>query len=160
MNDEDANNKKLQEQRSTQENKQDLEQQQQVDVKPAQLNFQKIDFTINTKLDNYSGEITGIIYKNKNNIFAEKADIYLYFGCINDFPVCKTNSDENGKYSIVDLPPGFYTIKVIYSSTLWSVAYNIKVLPGQNSNYNIYLTNQRYGERRCRSSRNAEDLNE
>ena len=130
---------KLQEQRSTQENKQDLDQQQQVDVKPSQINFQKIDLTINTKLENYSGKITGVIYKTKEDAFAAKADIFLYFGGICDYPVYKTNSDENGCYSIDELPPGFYTIKVIYNDSLRTTAYNIKVLPGQTSNQPLYL---------------------
>lgn len=159
MDNEDITNK-LQEQRSTQENKQELEQQQQVDVKPAQLCFQKIDFTVNTQLENYAGKITGVIYRNKNNVFAANAEIFLYFGCINDFPVCKTSSDENGNYCIVDLPPGFYVIKVISNNYLWAILYNIKVLPGQNSNQTIYLSEKLYGEKGLRRYRNKEGYNE
>lgn len=139
---------KLQEQHSTQENKQDLDQQQQVDVKPSQINLQKIDVTVNTKLENYSGKITGIIYKNKENVFATEAEIFLYFGGISDFPVYKTNADKNGCYSIEDLPPGFYSIKVIYNDSIVTTMYNIKVLPGQNSNQPLYLT-----ESVCRKKR-------
>jgi hypothetical protein len=131
---------KLQEQRSTQENKQDLDQQQQVDVKPSQINIQKIDLMVNTKLENYSGKISGVIYRSKDNVFASNANIFLYFGCVNDFPVYKTNSDENGNYFIEDLPPGFYTLKVIHNDYLGAIMHNIKVLPGQNSNCPLYLT--------------------
>lgn len=138
----DANcSSKLQKQHSTQENKQDLDQQQQVDVKPSQINLQKIDVTVNNKLENYSGKITGIIYKNSQNVFTSEAEILLYFGGISALPVYKTNSDKNGCYSIEDLPPGFYSIKVIRNDSVVAIIYNIKVLPGQNSNQTIYLTN-------------------
>ncbi len=141
-------NSKIQDQHSTQENTQDLDQQQQVDVKPSQINLQKIDVTVNTKLENYSGKISGIIYKGNDNVFAANAEIILYFGCISDFPVFKTNSDENGCYSIDELPPGFYTIKVRYNDSLGATQYNIKVFPGQNSDQPLFLTGTSRHEKR------------
>ncbi|WP_051624357.1 carboxypeptidase-like regulatory domain-containing protein [Clostridium akagii] len=139
---------KLQDQHSTQENKQDLDQEQQVDVKPSQINLQRIDVTVNTKLENYSGKITGIIYINKENAIATEAEIFLYFGGVSDFPVYKTNADKNGCYSIEDLPPGFYSIKAIYNDSIMTTMYNIKVLPGQNSNQPIYLTESIYHKKK------------
>jgi hypothetical protein len=144
------NNNRSQDQRSTQENKQDLDQQQQVDVKPSQINLQKIDLTVTNQLDNYAGKMTGVLYKNSSSIFVAKADVFLYFGYVNELPVCKTKSDENGNYSFEDLPPGYYCIKASYDNYLGATVYNIKVLPGQNSNNSIYLSELTYNGRRAR----------
>lgn len=135
------NDNKLQDQRSTQENRQDLDQQQQVDVKPSQINIQKFDLTVNTKLENYSGKITGILYEDMPSKYLEEVELYLYFGSPNNFPVYKTNTDKEGMYIIEDLPPGYYSIVIRYKDNVLASAYNIKVLPGQSANQTLNISN-------------------
>lgn len=135
-----TNDRNQQEQHSSQENRQDLDQQQQVDVNPSQVNVQKIDLVVNNKLENYSGKISGVIYINNENTLVEGAEIFIYFGTMGDYPVFKTNSDKNGCYSVEDLPPGFYSIKVVYENFLSTKLFNIKVLPGQNCYQPLLLT--------------------
>ncbi|OPJ55194.1 carboxypeptidase-like regulatory domain-containing protein [Clostridium oryzae] len=131
---------KLQEQNSMQQNRQDLDQQQEVDVKPSQVNVQRIDVILNNKLENYSGKITGTIYSNIKDVIDDEPQIYLYFGTINNFPVYRVSTDKNGKYVIEDLPPGFYSIEVICNNLVVASVYNIKVLPGQTTEQPLYLT--------------------
>lgn len=124
-------------QRSLQENKQDLDQTQQVDVKPSQVNVQRIDVVVNTKLENYAAKITGNIYM-EDELFAD-ATIYLYFGSSTGHPIYRTSSDANGNFTIEDLPPGFYTLEAVYRRRAYGSVINIKLMPGQNYECSIHL---------------------
>lgn len=130
---------KIQEQHSNQLNRQDLEQEQNVDVKPSQVNVQKVEVTVSNKLENYSGRIEGGIYIQKSDIVVPDVDILLFFGTSGQYPVYKTKSDDNGNYKIEDIPPGFYTIKAKASNGLSALVFNIKVLPGQTAYENLLL---------------------
>jgi hypothetical protein len=132
-------NNKLQHQQSMQHNKQNLDQVQEVDVKPNQFSLQHIDVTINNKIENYSGGIAGALYSEGSGELLPNTQILLYFGSGTEFPVFKTASDENGNFIIKDLPPGFYTIRA-YSRYLHCLARNIKVLPGEICNQTLNLT--------------------
>ncbi len=136
-------NNKLQHQQSLQHNRQDMDQTQEVDVKPSQMNFQKIDLTINNKIENYSGRISGCVQRQANGEIVSGADIYLYFGSGAEFPVCRIQSDVNGNYCLGDLPPGYYTITA-KSGEMQCLVRNIKVLPGAASDQTLLLV-QRIG---------------
>lgn len=135
-----SKNSKLQQQESTQENIQDLDQQQQVDVKPSQVNVQRLVVTINNKIENYSGKITGTIYTEENSL-ASNAAIALYFGNISELPVLQLNTDSNGNFIIENLPPGYYTLRAFHNEVYSDIIPNIKILPGENITQNIYLKN-------------------
>jgi hypothetical protein len=123
-------NKKLQHQQSLQSNKQDLDQAVELDVKPSQLNLQRIDVTINNKIENYLGRIIGSVLRETDGEQVANAVILLYFGSRTAFPVYRTASDENGNFAIDNLPPGFYTIVATFND-MQCMARNIKVLPGE-----------------------------
>ncbi|HHY77425.1 MAG TPA: carboxypeptidase regulatory-like domain-containing protein [Clostridiales bacterium] len=131
-------NNKLQHQQSLQTNKQDLDQAVELDVKPSQLNLQRIDVTINNKIENYSGRIVGSVLREADGQFVANAVILLYFGSGTDFPVYRTISDENGNFAIDDLPPGFYTIVATYND-MQCISRNIKVLPGEKCEQSLSL---------------------
>lgn len=131
-------NNKLQHQQSLQHNRQDMDQTQEVDVKPSQVNVQTIDLTINNKLENYSGRITGSILREANGQIVPEANIYLFFGSVTDFPVCRIKSDADGNYCLEDLPPGFYTI-LVRAGDLQGLARNVKILPGATCDQCIAL---------------------
>lgn len=131
-------NNKLQHQQSMQHNRQDLDQNTEVDVKPSQLNLQHIDVTINNKIENYSGRIVGTTISEATGHPVVEVKIYLYFGAETEFPVCRTKSDQNGNYSFEDLPPGFYTI-VASTENAKCVARNIRVLPGETCSQSLTL---------------------
>ncbi|NLM42419.1 MAG: carboxypeptidase regulatory-like domain-containing protein [Clostridiales bacterium] len=124
-------NNKIQHQQSLQTNKQDLDQAVELDVKPSQLNLQRIDVTINNKIENYSGRIVGSVLRETDGQLVSNAIIMLYFGSGTEFPVYRTVSDENGNYIINDLPPGFYTIVATFNN-MQCICRNLKVLPGAN----------------------------
>jgi len=128
----------VQHQQSLQNNKQDLDQTQEVDVKPSQFNLQHIDLTINNKIENYSGKITGITIKEEDGQILFDSDILIYFGSSIESPVFCTRSDESGNYSIIDLPPGFYTI-TSKKDNMQCISRNIKILPGETININLSL---------------------
>lgn len=127
-------------QRSLQENTQDLDQNQQVDVKPSQVNVQRIDVVVNTKLENYAARITGNIYMN-DELFSN-ATISLYFGSTTSYPIYKTSSDQNGNFVIEDLPPGFYTLEASYRRRAYGNVMNIKLMPGQNYECSLHLVSR------------------
>lgn len=124
-------NNKIQHQQSLQTNKQDLDQAVELDVKPSQLNLQRIDVTINNKIENYSGRIVGSVLRETDGQLVSNAIIMLYFGSGTEFPVYRTVSDENGNYIINDLPPGFYIIVATFNN-MQCICRNLKVLPGAN----------------------------
>lgn len=138
INVDDVENSKLQQQQSTQENMQDLDQQQQVDVKPSQVSFQHLDVTINNKIENYSGRITGTTYTEENTL-ASNVEITLYFGSIGGLPVLQLSSNNNGNFVIEDLPPGYYSLKALHNKIYSDIIPNIKILPAENANQTIYL---------------------
>lgn len=135
-------NKDNQDQISTQKNMQDLDQEQVVDVKPSQSNFQNLEVVLNNHANLYTGQITGITYMQSNSDIASNVAILLYFGCSNQFPVYKTKSDENGNFTIPDLPPGYYTLKAFIPSYLEVIIPNIKILMGQNHFQTIVIPGQ------------------
>jgi hypothetical protein len=130
---------KLQHQQSLQENKQDLQQEQQVDVKPSQINVQRFELTLNNKPENYTSSISGFTYLGDDSTIGKQVDIFLYFGTINLNPVCKTKSDEYGYYNFSDLPPGFYSIKASYLEKYEIIISNIKILYMQNADISLWL---------------------
>lgn len=140
--------KQFQDQASTQENRQNSEQEQNVNANPVQLNTQNFNITADLNLDKYSGKIGGITYLERNKKILPNVNILLYFGNISDAPIYKTRSDENGNYLIEDLPPGYYTILAYKGRDFKTVCQYIKVLIGQNVYQSIDL--------RCRF--NSEDM--
>ena len=131
-------NNKLQHQQSLQNNKQDLDQAVELDVKPSQINMQRLEVTINNKIENYSGRIAGSVLRETDGSQVSNAEIYLYFGPITEFPVYRTVSDQNGNFAIEDLPPGFYTIAAVFND-MQCITRNIKVLPGATSEQPLTL---------------------
>jgi len=131
-------NNKLQHQQSLQSNKQDLDQAVELDVKPSQLNLQRIDVTINNKIENYSGRIIGSVLRENDGMQVANAVILLYFGSVTEFPVYRTTSDENGNFVIENLPPGFYTIVTTFND-MQCISRNIKVLPGESCEQSLSL---------------------
>ncbi|SHJ20000.1 carboxypeptidase-like regulatory domain-containing protein [Lutispora thermophila] len=131
-------NNKLQHQQSLQSNKQDLDQAVELDVKPSQLNLQRIDVTINNKIENYSGKIIGSVLRETDGQQVANAIILLYFGSGTEFPVYRTTSDENGNFFINDLPPGFYTIVATFNN-MQCISRNLKVLPGETCEQSLSL---------------------
>lgn len=136
---ENGKDNKLQSQESLQSNHQELDQHQDVDVKPNQFSLQHIDVTINNKLENYSGKIIGTTTYERNGQLLTAAEILLYFGSDTNYPVYRTASDENGRFSIEDLPPGFYSIKA-QSGYLQCLVRGIKILPGETRDQSLSLS--------------------
>jgi hypothetical protein len=132
---------RAQDQKNTQENTQDLDQTQNVDITPSQNNIQNLQVTVNNKLENYSGKITGITYGHKGDKILDQVSILVYFGSTIGLPVYNTKSDADGKFAIEDLPAGYYTIKASKGEGTETIIYNIKVLPGQNCYNFISLNN-------------------
>lgn len=124
-----GNNNKLQHQQSLQNNKQDLDQAVELDVKPSQVSLQHLDVTINNKIDNYSGSVVGYVLRETDGVHVADAEIFLYFGALSEFPVYRTTSDQNGGFTINDLPPGFYTLTATLGD-MQCISRNIKILPG------------------------------
>lgn len=127
------------EKHSIQYNSQDLDQEQIVDVNPVQLNTQDIHIYINNNLVNYAGKITGVTYLEQTKEIIENVDITLFFGGTCLQPVYKTNSDKNGNYTIEDIPPGYYFLSAEVNKKARYKSSFIKVLPGQEVNYLIFL---------------------
>lgn len=126
---------------SIQYNRQDLDQEQKVDVNPMQLNTQ--NFFVQIRNDNnYSGKITGITFLEKSKEIAQNVNITLFWGLECKHPVYKTNSDNNGNFIIEDLPSGYYTLSAELKTHLRYRSEFIKVLPCQNVQYLIYLNSR------------------
>ncbi len=124
---------------SIQYNRQDLDQEQKVDVNPLQLNTQNLHIHLKNDKINFCGKITGITCIEKNKELAKNANILLYFGHDCRLPVYKTNSDNNGNFVIEDIPPGYYTLYAEFGDILKYQSHYIKVLPGQNVYQSILL---------------------
>ncbi|HEY5560461.1 MAG TPA: hypothetical protein VIK72_01660 [Clostridiaceae bacterium] len=98
-------------QKSDQSNKQDMDQQQKVDVKPSQVNLQHLTLNIKDKLDDLSGSIEGITYNEK---------------------------DKKLVSNFRELPPGFYSLKASLRHQEDFLP-NIKLLPEEVTFNNIYM---------------------
>lgn len=132
-------NNKLQLQKSDQTNNQDMDQEQNVDVKPSQINLQHLTVTLNNKIENYCGTIKGITYSVADKHIVSNVKILVYFGSFCEMPVSQISSDVNGNFIIEDLPPGFYTIKAFLNDNYKDTAVNVKILPGEICNQNLFL---------------------
>ena len=121
---------------SLQYNAQELDQEQKVDMNPVQLNTQNLHVLVS---NDYSGKITGATYSEKTKEIIKNVNILLYFGHECKFPVHKTNSDDNGNFTIEDLPSGFYTLVAEFGEDLKYKSHYIKVLPCQNVYQSILL---------------------
>lgn len=122
---------------SIQFNSQDLGQEQNVDLKPIQVNSPNIHIHVNDD-KNYSAKITGTTYLERNRYILKNVKIYLYFGYESRFPVYETNSDYNGNYAIEDIPPGYYILIARYDVYEYRSHY-IKVRPCQSIHHSILL---------------------
>lgn len=117
---------------SFQYNSQDMDQEQEVYMNPKQYNKQDVRvFLVNEKVD-YACIITGSVYDRKTRNIIKRAEVLLFFGYDSSMPVYKTKSDENGNFTIDDLPPGFYSIVAAYGD-LRSKIYYMKILPAQKN---------------------------
>ncbi|WP_432401980.1 carboxypeptidase-like regulatory domain-containing protein [Wukongibacter sp. M2B1] len=128
-----------QEQVSSQRNIQDIDQAQNVNATPVQFNTQNFNVNAEFNPKDYSGKITGVTYLEENSKILSNVSILLYFGVINEIAVYKTKSDENGNFSIEDLPPGYYSILAYTGHGLKNVVQCIKVLAGQSVHQCILL---------------------
>ncbi len=137
---EKSNSKKCIDTDSFQYNSQDLDQEQKVDVNPVQLNTQNVNVYVKNEKIDYSGKITGTTMLKKNKFTIGYVNIYLYFGHKCGFPVCETNSDNNGNFIIDDLPPGYYIIYAQLGNTLKCQSNYIKVLPGQTAHQTLLFS--------------------
>jgi len=126
------------EKESIQFNSQDLDQEQNVNMNPVQLNTQNVHVHVTTEKIDYTGKITGVTYFGKKNEIVKDAIILLFFGQETTAPVYKTKSDVNGNFSIGELPPGFYTIMARYGEYQVKTQF-IKLLPGQNVYQALHL---------------------
>lgn len=126
------------EEHSIQYNRQDLDQEQNCDVSPIQLNNQKIHIHLRTEKSDLSSKITGVTLFEYNRQAAPNTCVELFWGHESMHPVCKMRSDENGNFSADDLPPGFYTINAYLESGLHYRSV-IKVLPSQNAYHCVLL---------------------
>ncbi|WP_027622804.1 carboxypeptidase-like regulatory domain-containing protein [Acetivibrio clariflavus] len=125
---------------SLQYNSQDLDQEQKVDVNPVQLNTQNVNVYVDPPKTDYSGKITGITLRRKDNEVLQYVDIYLYFGHKCGLPVYETTSDCNGNFAIENIPPGYYIIHAQCGSNLKCESPYIKVLPGQSVHQTLVLS--------------------
>ena len=117
---------------SFQYNSQDMDQEQKVNLNPKQYNRQDVCvFLVNEKAD-YACKITGSVYDRKTRSTIKGAEVSLFFGYDSCMPVYKTASDDNGNFSIDDLPPGFYSIAAEHND-MRSKLYYMKILPDQNA---------------------------
>ena len=124
---------------SIQFNCQDLDQEQNVDVNPTQTNKQYININISSRdKNNFSSKITGTTYYEGNKEIIGNTKICLFFGSESTLPVYQTNSDDNGNFSVEDIPPGYY-ILTAQSGYLKYSSHYIKVLPGQNVHVSVLL---------------------
>ncbi len=122
---------------SVQLNKQDLDQEQKVDVNPMQLNTQNLHIHL-TYDNDFSCKITGSVFLENSADTVSGAEILIFFGNESRLPVFKTSSDGNGNFVIEDLPPGFYILFARHSEKrLYYKSPYLKVLPGQTVHHSV-----------------------
>lgn len=129
----------LNNQKSNQENFQDLDQEQNVSTNPFQFNSQNVKIIVSNNQDTCSGKITGTTYIDKYNQIVSDVVILLYFGNDLTCPVCKTYSDKDGKFVIKNIPPGYYKIKALIGENYIYLSHYIKVLHCDNVEHSIFL---------------------
>lgn len=116
-------------------NCQDLDQEQNMDVQPVQLNSQNVNITLDKEK---SAKITGKTVMACTKNAAQGVSVYLFFGHMCKKPVYETNSDKNGHYTFEDLPPGYYTLFARLQDYRYE-SYFVKVLQGQHVEHTIML---------------------
>ncbi len=126
------------ERESIQFNSQDLDQEQNMNMNPMQLNTQNVHVFVMNEKNDYSSRITGITYNKKTKNIIKDVEILLFFGYESINPVCKERTDLNGNFTIADLPPGFYTIVAKWGDS-HSQLQQVKLLPGQTVFHTINL---------------------
>lgn len=136
----DKENKPLTNQKSRQENTQDLDQEQKVNANPFQFNSQNVQIFVREK-DNYSGKITGVTYIKENKKVVSDVEILLYFGNDTELPVHKTYSDNSGRFIIDNLPSGYYKIRAYFHGDYEYSSKYIKILPCEEIEHSIFLEN-------------------
>lgn len=114
-------------QTNTQENQQDMDQSQNVDVKPAQF----VSVIVNNQIENFTGKITGYVHKETIEEIRYPIRIVLYFGNHKRYPIYQKILDENMDFVVEELPPGFYMIELYSKDKLIKKIPNIKLLPNQ-----------------------------
>lgn len=124
---------------SIQYNAQDLQQEQKCDMNPVQTNTQNIHIHLSNERLTLASKITGITVVDDNQRILPNADICLFFGHESTCPVYITRSDDNGSFTIEDIPPGYYTLHAHHGDHLECLSHVIKVLPGQNTYEYILL---------------------
>ena len=134
----DEINKKVVNTDSIQYNKQELEQEQKVDVKPLQLTSQNIHIHINDDLTKYCGTISGKINTENKDKIPRNTKVSLFLGNEKSTSLIELRPNSNGEFVINDIPPGFYTL-LIESEQYRSKSIRIKILPGQTFNKLILL---------------------
>ena len=129
-------NKPMSVDKDLQYNSQDLDQEQNMDVKPVQLNTQNVQINVNQQ-ENCT-KIVGSTVLSRNKAIAAGANIYLFFGHRCKEPVYKTSSDKNGNFVIENIPPGYYTIYASLDRFQYE-SHFIKVLPHQTVDHAVLL---------------------
>ncbi|NLK99012.1 MAG: hypothetical protein GX272_13215 [Epulopiscium sp.] len=122
-------------QTNTQENLQDMDQNQNVDVKPAQF----VSVTVNNQIENYTGKITGYVHKDTSEERPYSIQIALYFANHRKYPIYQKVLDKNMDFVMEELPPGFYMIELSSKDKVLKRIPNIKVLPNQTVHQSIIL---------------------
>lgn len=133
--------KTKQDQDNLQYNSQDLDQEQNVDVKPFQYNTQS--FHVHEENKDYSSKIKGITYGKACHEILPYVTIEIFFGHLYSCPVGKTKSDCNGKFCFDDLPPGYYSIRAYDKNNMNYQQRCIKVLPCQKVHLPLLLEKYR-----------------
>lgn len=129
--------KKISVDKDIQYNSQDLDQEQTVDVKPVQLNTQNLH--IDVRKADEGAKIIGLTVFARNKNIAAGTSVSLYFGHHCKEPVYRTCSDENGNFTIGNLPPGYYTIYA-QRGTQWEYeSHFIKLLTNQTVEHTVML---------------------
>ncbi len=134
----DEISKKVMHSDSIQYNKQELEQEQKVDVNPLQLTSQNIHIHISDDLNKYCGTISEKINTENNDKIPRNTKVSLYLGNEKHTSLLELRPNSDGEFVIKDIPPGFYTL-LIESWQHRSKAIRIKILPGQTFNKSISL---------------------
>lgn len=126
-----ARKKPLLEKDSLQYNAQDMDQEQRVDVNPVQSNSQHLHIYVGSEKQDWSGKITGTTCMESSREPLKNVEILLFFGGESRTPVCRTQSDNNGNFTLDALPPGFYTLYFRSGDILRYQTGYIRVLPGE-----------------------------
>ena len=120
-------------------NRQDMDQEQNVNLNPVLTNTQNIHFHLIGDELAYCGKISGTAFSESNRKAAANATVHLFFGNDKLQPIYRTCCDLFGNFLIEDLPPGYYTLTVEYGAGHSHRTQYIKVLPGQTVVQNILL---------------------